>query len=57
MVLARWLRLLPMICPKLLLGVAETLDKLAVAAGFFDGVQVRALNVFDDRKLKRFLVR
>ena len=41
---------------KLLLAVIEALDQLAIAAGLFDGIEVRALNVLDDRELEHFLV-
>src|SRR5258706_1881270 len=41
----------------LLLGVAEAVQQLVIGRGLLDRVQIRALNIFDDRKLERLSVR
>ena len=42
---------------QLFLRIAKALNEITVAAGLLDGVQVGTLDVLDNRKLKRFLIR
>src|SRR5262249_51497613 len=41
---------------QLLLAVVEALDQLAITGGFFDGVEVGALDVLDDSDFENFFV-
>ncbi len=54
--LARWLRLLPIASASLLLRVVEFLDQLLIAGRFLDRIEIRALNVLDERELGDLLI-
>ncbi len=40
----------------IVLAVAEIADQRAIAFGFFERIEVRALHILDDRELQRFFV-